>query len=86
MLDKLLSQNIYFLYDEILNKLLDCLESSINISNNFNENIKLRFLITDYNQQFSNSFSTKENSLISEDEIFNLFKQFQIAYKLTVSS
>ena len=47
MLDKLLSQNIYFLNDEILNKLLDCLE----------------------------------NSLISEDEIFNLFKQFQIAYK-----
>ena len=81
MLDKLLSQNIYFLNDEILNKLLDCLESSINISNNFNENIKLRFLITDYNQQLVNSFSTKENSLISEDEIFNLFKQFQFAYK-----
>ena len=81
LLDKLLSQNIYFLNDEVLNKLLDCLEASIYISNNFNANIKLRFIINEYNQQMGNFFSTKNNYLISEGEIFNLFKQFQMAYK-----
>ena len=81
LLDKLLSQNIYFLNDEVLNKLLDCLEASIYISNNFNGNINLRFKITEYNQKIGNNFSKKNNEFISDDEIFNLFKQFQMAYK-----
>ena len=81
LLDKLLSQNIYFLNDEVLNKLLDCLEASIFISNNFNANIKLRFIIDEYNKQIGNSFSNKNNDLICDEEIFNLFKQFQMAYK-----
>ena len=81
LLDKMLSQNIYFLNDEVLNKLLDCLEASIYISNNFNGNINLRFKITEYNQQIGNNFSKKNNDLISDEEIFNLFKQFQMAYK-----
>jgi hypothetical protein len=81
LLDKLLSQNIYFLNDEVLNKLLDCLEASIFISNNFNANIKLRFIIDEYNKQIENSFSNKNNALICDEEIFNLFKQFQMAYK-----
>ena len=81
LLDKLLSQNIYFLNDEVLNKLLDCLEASIYISNNFNANIKLRFIIDEYNKQIGNFFSKKNNDLICDEEIFNLFKQFQMAYK-----
>ena len=81
LLDKLLSQNIYFLNDEVLNKLLDCLEASIYISNNFNSNIKLRYIINEYNIQFGNIFSTKNNNFIPEEEIFNLFKQFHMACK-----
>ena len=81
LLDKLLSQNIYFLNDDVLNKLLDCLEASIYISNNFNANIKLRFIIDEYNKQIGNFFSKKNNDLICDEEIFNLFKQFQMAYK-----
>ena len=74
LLDKLLSQNIYFLSEEVLNELLVCLEDSINISNNLNSNIQLRFLINDYTK-------ITRNDSTPDEEIFNLFKQFQIAYK-----
>ena len=75
-LDKLLSQNIYFLTDEVLNEILNCLESSIIISNNLNSSIQLRFLINEYIQVLRN----KHNST-PDDNVFNLFKQFQIGYK-----
>ena len=81
LLEKSLLQNIYFLNDDLLNKLLDCLEISINIANNFNANIKLRFIITEYNQKMENFFSIKKSNLFSDEETFNLFKQFQLAYK-----
>ena len=80
LLDKLLSQNISFLSDDILNKLLDCLEASILISNNFNSNIQLRLVITDYNKNISSHLSSMMMS-ISNNDIINLFRQFQIAIK-----
>jgi hypothetical protein len=80
LLDKLLSQNLIFLSDDILNKLLDCLEASIIISNNFNSNIQLRLIITDYNKNNTNHLSSMMLS-ISNDDIVNLFSQFQIAIK-----
>ena len=81
LLDKLLLQNIYFLNEDMLNKLLNCLEASIDISNNFNSNIILRFKITEYNQQIINSFQMKDYNTNSGEELFNLFKQLQIGYK-----
>ena len=78
LLDKLLSKNILFLSEDILNKLLDCLEASIIISNNFNSNIQLRLFITDYNKNNPNHLSSMMLS-ISNDDIINLFSQFQIA-------
>ena len=81
LLDKLLLQNIYFLNEETLNKLLNCLEMSIDIANNFNSNILLRFKITEYNQQVIHTFHINEYSINSGEGIFNLFKQFQIGYK-----
>jgi hypothetical protein len=80
LLDKLLSKNILFLSEDILNKLLDCLEASIIISNNFNSNIQLRLFITDYNKNNPNHLSSMMLS-ISNDDIINLFSQFQIAVK-----
>ena len=81
LIDKLLLQNIYFLNEETLNKLLNNLEMSIDIANNFNANIILRFKITEYNQQVINTFQINEYSINSAEGIFNLFKQFQIGYK-----
>jgi hypothetical protein len=80
-LDKLLLQNIYFLNEDTLNKLLTCLEASIDISNNFNTNIILRIKITEYNQQVLNSFQMNEYKVNSVEGIYNLFNQFQIGYK-----
>ena len=80
LLDKLLSQNITNLSDDILNKLLDCLEGSIIISNNFNTNLNLRFVITEYNKNVPNPLSSMA-ILIANNEIINLFRQFQIATK-----
>ena len=80
LLDKLLSQNIYYLTDDILNKLLDCLESSIIISNTFNSNIQLRLAITEYNKNVLNPLSSMSIS-IANNEVINLFRQFQIATK-----
>ena len=80
LLDKLLSQNIYYLTDDILNKLLDCLESSIIISNTFNSNIQLRLAITEYNKNVLNPLSSMSIS-IANNEVINLFRQFQIFVK-----
>jgi hypothetical protein len=80
LLDKLLSQYINFLPDDILNKLLDCLEASIIISNNFNSNLQLRYLITEYNKMVINPLSSMA-ILTANNEIINLFKQFQISIK-----
>ena len=80
LLDKLLSLNIFHLSDDILNKLLDCLEASIIISNNFNSNFQLRLAITEYNKNVVNPLSSMVIS-IENNEIINLFRQFQIATK-----
>ena len=80
LLDKLLSLNIFHLSDDILNKLLDCLEASIIISNIFNSNLQLRLAITEYNKNVLNLLSSMA-IFIANNEIINLFKQFQIATK-----
>ncbi len=80
LLDKLISQNKLFLSDDILNKLLGCFEESINIANNFNSNNQLRLIITDYNKNNTNHLLSMMLS-ISNDDIINLFAQFQIAVK-----
>ena len=80
LLDKLLSKNIYHLSDDILNNLLDCLEASIIISNSFNSNIQLRLTITEYNKNVLNPLSSMAIS-IANNEVINLFRQFQIATK-----
>ena len=80
LLDKLLSQNIYYLSDNILNQLLDCLEASIIISNTFNSNIHLRLAITEYNKNVLNPLSSMAVA-IDNNEVINLFRQFQIATK-----
>ena len=80
LLDKLLSQSIQYLSDDILNKLLDCLEASIMISNNFNSNIQLRLTITEYNKNVPNPLSSMAIS-IANNEVINLFRQFQFALK-----
>ena len=80
LLDKLLSQNIYYLSDNILNQLLDCLEASIIISNTFNSNIQLRLAITEYNKNVINPLSSMAVA-IDNNEVINLFRQFQIATK-----
>ena len=80
LLDKLISQNKVYLSDDILNKLLDCLEASLIISNKFNSNIQLRLIITDYNKNNTNHISSMMLS-ISNDDLINLFAQFQIAIK-----
>ena len=80
LLDKLLSQNIYYLSDNILNQLLDCLEASIIISNTFNSNIQLRLAITEYNKNVINPLSSTAVA-IDNNEVINLFRQFQIATK-----
>ena len=80
LLDQLLSQSIQYLSDDILNKLLDCLEASIMISNNFNSNILLRLAINEYYRNVLNPLSSM-TIYISNNEVINLFKQFQIALK-----
>jgi hypothetical protein len=80
LLDKLLSQYINFLPDDILNKLLDCLEASIIISNNFNSNLQLRYLITEYNKVVVNPLSSMV-IWTDNNDVINLFRQFQISIK-----
>lgn len=80
LLDKLLSQYINFLPDDILNKLLDCLEASIIISNNFNSNLQLRYLITEYNKMVVNPLSSMV-IWTDNNDVINLFRQFQISIK-----
>ena len=77
LIDKLLMQYMQLISLEDLNKLLEGLESSIIISNQFNSKIELRFVISDYCRiYYSNIFTT-----ISTNGVINLYKQFQISIK-----
>ena len=66
LLEKLIEEYIDILGEEDLNKILDCLENSFDISSKFNNRIELRLIITD------NLHSTN---------IVALFKQMQISIK-----
>jgi len=66
LLDKIIEQYIDILGEEDLNKILDSLESSFDISNKFNNKIELRLTITDF---------------LKSQNIVALFKQLQISVK-----
>ena len=66
LLEKVIEEYIDILGEEDLNKILDCLENSFDISSKFNNRVELRLIITD-NLQSQN--------------IVALFKQMQISIK-----
>ena len=67
LLDNLIGKYIDILYEEDLNKILNCLENSFDISIKFNKRIELRLLITDN---------------LKSENIVVLFKQMQISIKI----
>ena len=67
LLDDLISKYIDILCEEDLNKILNCLENSFDISIKFNKRIELRLLITDN---------------LKSENIVVLFKQMQISIKI----
>ena len=67
LLDKLIEENIDILGEDDLNKILNCLENSFDISIKFNKSIELRLLITDN---------------LKSGNIVVLFKQMQISIKI----
>ena len=69
LLDKLIEKYIDILGEDDLNKLLNCLENSFDISTKFNNQIELRLLITD------------NLNLKPPKNIVALFKQMQISIK-----